>query len=193
VNQVTNLIQWKNLTQEQKDEFDFENYKYGVQAPTNTTFSVPVTHKERPTTITDFGSVYRLVIEDDKWYCTNSNCDPQLGKDINRMGAGTFQYLSPARPDEIPQPEKTLEQKIQDKWPNKEVVILTPENGMLRIVKKIGSFEYDRPHIFAESMKGFYYYVYQRPSDKSFFKHIKPTYPCDDEKTIRPVAVLFER
>ena len=189
MNQVTNLIQWKNHTDEQKADFDFENYKYYWQTSSGVFLSCDKS---------DFSlsaNVYRLVIEDDKWYVMVEYDGMKVYKDMLKGSAirspEKYTNLRPAKPDEIPQPEKTLEQKIQDKWPDKEVVMLTPENGVLRIVKKIGGFEYDRPHIFAQSMKGFHKYVYELLSGKLEL-NTRPIMP-GVLPTLQPVAVLFER
>ena len=188
MNQVTNLIPWKNLTQEQKDDFDFENYRYTVQTPTNTKF-FGFYQKERPTSITDFGSVYRLVIEHDKWYTYSSE---EFSKKYTVKGSEFVNpdgaiSLRPAKPDEIPQQEKTLEQKIQEKWPNKEVDILYPKFGLLCINHN----NQNRTHILAQSMKGFYKYVYEQENG-ILSPSTRTTLPWKN-KTLQPVAVLFER
>lgn len=180
MNQVTNLVQWKNLTQEQKKDFDFEDYKYEYQGEHN--WWLP--HAG----ICKFERIYRLVIEDDKWYTgfINGELVTCLGSCFDGLNP---EILRPAKPDEIPQQEKTLEQKIQEKWYGKEVVMLEPENGMLRIVKTVGACEYDSPHVFAQSMKGFYKYVYDLGGE--LIADRKPTGDAGN-KTIHPVAVLFE-
>ena len=187
MNQLNNLIQWKNLTDEQKADFDFENYRYTIQTPTNTKF-FDFDQKGRPYGITDFGSVYRLVIEDDKWYTYFSEkfSEKYTVKGYEFTNPDGAICLRPAKPDEIPQDERTLERKIEDKWPDKEVVMLGSEDGMLRIV----SFEYDRPHIFAQSMKGFHKYVYELLSGKLEL-NTRPIMP-GVLPTLQPVAVLFE-
>ena len=185
MNQVTNLIQWKNHTDEQKKDFDFENYKYEWQtssgvfiACAKSDFSLSV-------------NVYRLVIDHDKWYTYSIGESSKTIKGSELARPHKAICLRPAKPDEIPQQEKTLEQKIQDKWPDKEVVMLTLEKDMLRIfLRNIGGSEYDRPHIFAQSMKGFYKYVYEQGNDLiSSLKTLKSW----KGKTLQPVAVLFER
>ena len=60
MDQVTNLIQWKNLTDEQKADFDFENYKYEFQNGVHWNYIQTKTPYDH--------CVYRLVVEDDKWY-----------------------------------------------------------------------------------------------------------------------------
>tara|TARA_R100000808_G_C2153015_1_gene162836 strand:- start:3951 stop:4514 length:564 start_codon:yes stop_codon:yes gene_type:complete len=184
MNQVTNLIQHKNLKQEQKDDFDFENYDYVYQGRDDCWYTGEASGEH----------VHRLVIVDDKWY-TRTDDDGQqltaLGEDIDKATIEYALSLRPAKPDEIPQPEKTLEQKIQEKWPDKEVVMLTPENGMLRIVKTVEECEYDSPHVNAQSMKGFHKYVYELLSGKLEL-NTRPIMP-GVLPTLQPVAVLFER
>ncbi|MCP4988594.1 MAG: hypothetical protein GY928_21840 [Colwellia sp.] len=186
MNQVTNLIQWKNLTEDQKAEFDFENYKYEKQVA----YNWEVMPNKFTACMDD--AVYRLVIEDDKWYTYFSEkfSEKYTVKGSEFTNPDGAICLRPAKPDEIPQQEKTLEQKIQEKWPDKEVVMLTPENGVLRIVKKIGGFEYDRPHIFAQSVKGYHKYVYELLSGKLEL-NTRPIMP-GVLPTLQPVAVLFE-
>jgi hypothetical protein len=194
MNQVTNLIQWKNLTQEQKDGHDFENYKYEVQTIQGMSdVFVEANHYDRRNNTRE--KVFRLVIEHDKWY-TYSLRD--ASEDCSKTVKGSeFFYpdkaicLRPAKPDEIPvAKEKTLEQKIKEEWDDKEVVMLEPENGMLRIVKNIGGCEYDSPHVFAQSMKGFHKYVYELLSGKLEL-NTRPIMP-GVLPTLQPVAVLFE-
>ncbi len=190
MNQVTNLIQWKNLTQEQKDDFDFENYRYTVQTPTNTKF-FGFYQKERPTSITDFGSVYRLVIEHDKWYTYFSE---EFSKKYTVKGSEFVNpdgaiSLRPAKPDEIPQQEKTLEQKIKDKWSDKEVVLLKHDAmDVLRMVSNDSSC-FSSSHTICRSIKGFYKYVYDQDGD--LIKSLRSVKSWKG-KTIQPLAVLFE-
>ena len=180
MNQVTNLTQHKNLPQEQKDDFDFKNYDYVHQGRDNFWYTGIATGEH----------VHRLVIVDDKWY-TRTDDDGQqlttLGEDIDKATIEYALSLRPARPDEIPQPEKTLEQKIQEKWPNKEVDILYLKFGLLCINQK----NQDRPHIFAQSMKDFYTYVYDQENG-ILSPSTRTTLPWKN-KTLQPVAVLFER
>ncbi len=195
MNQVTNLIQWKNHTDEQKKDFDFENYRYTVQTPTNTKF-FGFHQKQRPVSITDFGSVYRLVIEDDKWYTYFSEkfSEKYTVKGSEFTNPDRAICLRPAKPDEIPQDERTLERKIEDQWPDKEVVMLTPENGMLLIVKTIEECELDSPHVNAQSIKGYAGYVYDLSvfigGDIVMRNHPSATI---NGSILQPVAVLFER
>lgn len=183
MNQVTNLIQWKNLTQEQKDEFDFD-YEYHYQGERENTVSWWIPHAG----LCKIERVYRLVIEDDKWYWIEDDNGEQacLGEFINQKDITKALILRPARPDEIPQQERTLEQKIQDKWPDKEVELLKwhSKHGSKR--RWVGSFGL---HTKAQSIEGFAGYVYDFDHGLDF-----SAMPCaETDIIIQPVAVLFER
>lgn len=193
MNQVTNLVQWKNLTQEQKDDFDFEDYKYVMQYSHETVWTNPRTPVIEPGK--NPNAVYRLVIEDDKWYTgfINGELVTCLGSCFDGLNP---EILRPARPDEIPvAKEKTLEQKIQEMWPGKEVVMLEPDDfGFLSLLVDCSVLvntlkDVPHAHIYAQSMKGFAGYIYTHDDD--LIKSLKPTknWKC---KTLQPVAVLFE-
>jgi hypothetical protein len=136
--------------------------------------------------------VYRLVIEDDKWYTYSTK--NLIGEIIKTVKGSEFVNpeeaceCRPARPEEIPQPEKTLEQKIQDKWPDKEVVMLAYTGKPQELKFPVGTL--DRYHFAAQSMKGFYKYVYEQDND--LIASLK-TLKSWKWKTIQPEAVLFER
>ena len=196
MNQVTNLIQWKNLTEEQKADFDFENYKYEFQM-----FDwVP----KRGSDIAN-DRVYRLVIEEDKWYfCKGIYKKPIQGKyliceNFKYKKLKVFENLRPAKRHEIPKPkEKTLQERIQEEWLDKEVVMLEmtdPNNSIanhefLSLVDYFYENSIPIAHYHAQSMKGFFRYVYDF-GDDGFFLDREPT-DGDSLKTIHPVAVLFE-
>ncbi len=86
--------------------------------------------------------------------------------------------------------ERTLEQKIKDKWPDKEVVMLKYDNSNVLCMEC--DAECGSDHIVAQSMRGFHTYVYQRPQDDSFFPDTKAVYCWNEFITLQPVAVLFE-
>ena len=188
MNQNTNLIQWKNLTDEQKADFNFEGYKYEFQM-----FDwVP---KQGSNIAND--RVYRLVIEEDKWYfCKGVYKKPILGKYLicenNKYERlKVFENLRPAKLHEIPKPkEKSLQERIQEKWPDKEVVMLFWEEGALRVKRPIERETYNLYHCTAQSMKGFFRYVYEYGDGELYLFHE----PLDvsDDKTIQPVAALFK-
>ena len=75
MNQTTNLVQYKNHTEEQKGDFDFENYKYEYQSLQGLQW-----HSLKGSTA-DTERIYRLVIEEDKWYfCKGIYKKPIQGK-----------------------------------------------------------------------------------------------------------------
>jgi hypothetical protein len=205
VNQAINLIQWKNLTEEQQADFDFENYKYeGQYGGGDTTF------QEMPNNIRPSAQgVYRLNIEPDKWYFIRQgdflrdllNLNKGLcilGKDLlnhKDVLVSDLDEIRPARLDEIPKQE-TLEDRIKAEWPDKEVVMLEPQGfGNLlsvAIPESINNGTY-KPHFYAQSMKGFARYVYQRPDESGFFIRESPVWGWNDNIILQPVAVLFDK
>jgi hypothetical protein len=102
MNQTNNLVQWKNLTEDQKAGFDFEGYKYEEQHYNSNQWMGYVSHHGRDTT-----SVYRLVIEPDKFYYWDDGdgigSGVKKGKDFITFG---YKSLRPAKPEEIPKPKK---------------------------------------------------------------------------------------
>lgn len=180
MNQVTNRVQFIHLTPREKKEFDLNGYTY-QRYDTGS-------HAWENFNSLGFASldVYRLVIEDDKWYyCADEfGSDVRLGKDLPFGGT---ENLRPARPDEIPQQEKTLEQKIQEKWPDKEVVMLAYTGKPQELTFPVGTL--DRYHFAAQSMKGFYRYVYEQDNDLIASLNTLNNW---NVKTLQPVAVLFE-
>ena len=105
MNQATNLVQWKNHTEEQKGDFDFDNYKYECQ---------PVGSKNFIGFLADCSdNVYRLVIEKDKYYYVQcpeiKNGKPYIEKGcellkVSRKLQEACSILRPAKPHEIPKP-----------------------------------------------------------------------------------------
>jgi hypothetical protein len=89
------FTQWKNLTEEQKAEHDFENYSYEFQGYTEW---FPLIKKEPSEDI-----VYRLVIEKDKYYTMDHEdhaCQYVIkGKDIT-SDDNKIISLRPAKPSE---------------------------------------------------------------------------------------------
>jgi hypothetical protein len=183
MNQVRNLIQWKNLTQEQKDDFNFENYEYQFLSEYEWTNSTVIRGESA-----GYDLVYRLVIEDDKYYVYEDGGREEVFKGDEPYLVDT-KLLRPARPDEIPQPEKTLEQKIQEKWPDKEVIMFGWSSANIWGWTTGNKTE----HIKAQSMRGFHTYVYQRPQDDSFFPDTEAIFCWNEFLTLQPVAALFER
>ena len=192
MNQVTNRVPYGLLSQEEKADFNRGEKNKGAYAYYDNSQKTWLA-ADCDSSFLNY-SVYRLVIEDDKWY-TVAAAGIKDGRPFTTLGSqleayNLYRILRPAKPDEIPQDERTLEQRIQNKWFDKKVVMLSSENGMLRIVKTIEECEYDSPHVNAQSMKGFYKYVYEQDND--LIESLK-TLKSWKRITIQPVAVLFER
>jgi len=195
VNQNTNLIQWKNLTEEQKADFDFENYKYVMQYSHETVWTNPRTPVIEPGK--NPNAVYRLVIEDDKWYTCVSEDAVETIKGSEFSNPDKAICLRPARKDEIPKSEKTLQERIQEEWPDKEVVMLEWEyKGRILQINRFNCYHW---HTSAQSMKGFKGYIYDDEEllsisgDDDFLLTINPLEELGDGSApIHPVAVLFE-
>lgn len=104
MNQVTNLIQWKNLTQEQQDEFD-SSYTYEYQKEHSSDWVIALNPD-----FSDFCGelVFRLVIKDDKWYywVWEGESFIKLGSQVVEMHRGGYSTIRPARPNEIPHKEE---------------------------------------------------------------------------------------
>ena len=83
-----------------------------------------------------------------------------------------------------PKPEPTLLERIEAAYEGKEVVMLEWGSDSL----KIGNWG----HYHAQSMKGFYKYVYQETGD--FSARSSPTLSITVKgATVFPIAVLFEK
>ena len=110
MNQTTNLIQWKNLTDEEKAGFYFENYKYefqhGLDWILKTNIDLPINGDSTNQ------CVYRLVIEPDKWYyCDWINVKSEVLKGLDLAAFNTVADIKTVRPataDEIPKPERVF-------------------------------------------------------------------------------------
>jgi len=117
MNQTRNLIQWKNLTNEEAAGFDFENYKYefqhGLDWILKTNIDLPINGDSTNQ------CVYRLVIELDKFYYTDDGIDSpsvDLGSNLIKWdikGSNEFTFkkstvVRPAKPSEIPKPERVF-------------------------------------------------------------------------------------
>lgn len=213
INQVTNLIQFKNLSKEQQASFDFENYEYEGQdsghGSENTKFT-----KILPCGKTKGMAhrVYRLKIEPEKWYFSKYLGNPHiiLGKEVTYQAEEHYMpILRPATPDEQPKP-LSLEDRIKAEFSDKRVVMLEfgrEGNDNIDLLKMMEdqfmypceSGGYHSTHTEAQSMKGFYRYVYicQSEIDDGEIKFYTSREPTEDYdildggKTIHPVATLF--
>jgi len=189
MNQTTNLIQWKNLTDEQKAGFDFEGYDYEMQCDL------------KWFDIRDFEGdevVYRLRIEPDKWYFCEVKTIPnnrtentiKLGEHLTLDFIEACHIVRPATADEIPKPEVlTLEDRVKFEYSGFDVVMLEwIKNNPVDILKI-----YSLGHFAAQSMRGFAGYVYGEDGGfTGFYTSIKPI-DINDNGIVQPIAVLFTR
>ncbi len=104
MNHATNLIQYKNFTDEQKDELDFEGYRYERQGRVTEWYPVI----EAPQC---GDGVLRLVIEDEKFYYVEESdgITTKVLKGSEMSPINTWSVLRPARADELPKVEPTGE------------------------------------------------------------------------------------
>jgi len=189
MNQVTNLTQHKNIVN-QKDWL-FGDYKYESQMGLMWVGCVfETTDKGRDDT------VYRLVIEEDKWYMVvwdGDHDEEELTSGSKLLNENTefYESIRPAKYDEIPTAhvkELTTEEKIQALWPLKTVCMCewSPE--------KIWAFTCEGkqfPHILAQSYKGFCTYVYE-DKDGNWYTNKRPTANVVGSLAVNlPVAALF--
>tara|TARA_R110002020_G_scaffold56890_2_gene156989 strand:+ start:835 stop:1413 length:579 start_codon:yes stop_codon:yes gene_type:complete len=123
MNQVTNLIQFKNLSDEQKAEFDFESYEYEFQ------FFDEQTHWDRLGNVKyeDPVAVYRLVIQPEKWYYVAASgirdSKPFIAIGESLEAYSVYRILRPATAEEIPKPEKTLKERVEEYYAGCEVLM----------------------------------------------------------------------
>lgn len=188
MNQVTNLTQYKNHTDEQKAGFDFENYKYEVQALRDLDWFNA--SKSKGTNEERDQKVYRLKIDPDKWYYMENACGfskDTKGSDLNENTIEFLTILKPATAEEIPKPE-TLEDRVKAEYGEYDVVMLEfPAEYLLYYDEDC---DIHRPHIEAQSMKGFAGYVYLWPSE--FNAHYEPVKYISGNYT-HPIAFLLSR
>jgi hypothetical protein len=188
MNQTTNLIQWKNIPDKQKAEHDFENYAYEYQNEHSTDWQ-----NLRDDDIFQ-DCVYRLVIEPEKWYFLELNRGGNeviIGSNLLKDDySGIHPTVRPCKPDEIPKPEKTLEDRIKDEYSDFDVVMCY-QSGLFWSIELdddlLHSSDRIQPHINAQSMKGFAGYIFDDAD--GFERDERPIGP----DYIHPVAVLFTR
>jgi len=185
MNQKTNLTQWKNLTDDEKAAFDFENYSYEHQLESSTKWI----DSDGPFS----DDVHRLKIEPEKWYYLISSSDggeflqgSELLKDdyIN-----VHPVVRPCQPSEIPKPE-SLEDRVKAEYGGFEVVMLEWDKRELWTMENHGCFDAAYLHTTAQSMKGFAGYIYLWPSE--FYANYEPVKYISGAYT-HPIAVLFEK
>ena len=186
MNFATNLIQWKNFTEKQKEAAIFEGYKWVYQAGSGVWRSVGDLPYNN-------GYVYRLVIEDDKWYYWKDIVDSSgitLGRNIDIESCPIFR---PAKPEEVQkQVPRSLKNRIEKKYSGFAVSMLFWETDIKRgeclqmKVETRHAGESTFTHNEAVSMRGFCYYVYHG-NDKLCIRGT-PIY-----NSLHPVAVLFNK
>ena len=218
INQVTNLIQWKNLTPEQQAEFDFEDYEYEAMAPLSTIWVSALT---QPITPHDH-TIYRLKIQPEKWYyikfdSPNSVDSYTLRGSDDLIKEPFISIIRPATKDEIPNicngdgcekttvkdynycPEcyevlkrpVTLESRIKAEFPDKRVVMTGPVNwhGVDFIGFKRGEKHWST--FEAQGMVNFVGYIYEG-LESGLCQRLSPIIPLNVKGPIlHPVAVLF--
>ena len=96
MNQATNRIPWKNLTGEERADFNFLNYAYNEQTFHSARFNEELFNEKGMVT---GANVYRLKIQEDKYYSADGEIiqGSELNSDLS-----SYNILRPARPDERP-------------------------------------------------------------------------------------------
>ncbi len=191
MNQVTNLIQWVLLTKEQKAQFCSEAKKRGMY---EFYYSVKGEWQEcRGDAFCQhnkYNDVYRLKILPDEWYYQRpleAGSEILQGKFITNNIRNCASTLRPAKPEEIPEPEPTLLERIELRWMDNKVVMLDrkQQDEILGYWPLFGF----TGHTHAQSMKGFYGYIYNHSGLEMFRKPTK----AHQGKTVTPIAVLFNK
>lgn len=204
MNQTTNLVQWKNLSKEEQAEFDFGGYRHKVQGDIKWLLMVNDIPIGR--------NVYRLVIEPDKWYyCEGTTNEPEVLKGIDLAAFNQVEKVPVIRPvieAEVSKPEFTplhLEDKVRAEYPEYDAVMLEwdndifgfpfqwqkviqEDNGYGAQLSEFGSIH--KSHTVAQSMRGFYRYVYLIDGVLETSK--LPIWPSSQVST-HPIGALFAR
>ena len=106
------FTQWKNLTKEQKDEYDFEGYRYNYQAGSGIWQPFIPQFAGKRLVSPEGQYVYRLVIEPDKYYyvsCSAINKGvPFTSEGLSLEHYLIYDILRPARISEIPKPKRSF-------------------------------------------------------------------------------------
>ena len=192
MNQVTNRVPYGLLSEEEQAQLSAEAKNRGMyELYWSGGWSESITDM-------DFviDGVYRLIIKDDEWYYWGIGTGGAIiaGKDIeHQLIINSLDILRLATPAEIQaaQPKvESLEDRVKAEYGDYEVVML--EWSRIN-VWSIQSRQGLVSHAIAQSMKGFYRYVYENPEpDKSLCHLIEPVWLCDYEP-ILPIAVLFTK
>ncbi|MEE9351675.1 MAG: hypothetical protein V3U78_05400 [Thiotrichaceae bacterium] len=104
MNQATNRIIWKLLTEKEKSGFDWSyQYKFFFKKSWNY-YEPSKPHDE---------DIYRLKIEPEKWYYFEGERSGVVtGSDITAQDINMLKNLRPAKPSEIPKQEPTGKQLV---------------------------------------------------------------------------------
>jgi hypothetical protein len=171
------FTQFKNLSKEDQAAHDFRGYKYEKQVAYDwetmpKAFTAPMDDR-----------VYRLVIEPDMYYYIESIQVHfiKLGKDLKTTH--NWLTLRPATEAEMPEPA-TLEDRIKAEYGDYDVVMLDWDVSNCRLIMA-GTYLL---HIEAQSMRGFYKYVYEDGNDGFYIRSTPIGHDSD-----QPFAVLFVR
>jgi hypothetical protein len=187
MNQVTNKIPYGLLSEEERAQVDISTLKKGLYE----WFTGGEWGPAKGFVFSHI-STYRLIIKDDEWYYVESIQGHGLiltGRELEGRITGGYDTLRLATAEEIEATkpkELTLEEKVNAKYPDYEVVMLD-WNSLNRWVMPNGYL-----HIDAQSMKGFYRYVYQDP-DGDWDTSTLTTMMWDNGITLQPIAVLFNK
>lgn len=191
MNQITNKIPFGLLSEEQQAQFSGEAKRRGLYEMWADDWVL-----SKRDSAWSKSSVYRLVIKDDEWYYIKHLAVEVIqGNKINFSKDSSITTLRPATPKEIEAAkpkELTLEEKVKAKYPDYEVVMLKWDEipvGVHRLFLPYKKCFFG--HTEAQSMKGFYKYVYLVDVGLSTFS--RPTMQWAKDETLQPIAVLFER
>lgn len=189
MNQATNLIQWKNLTDKQKAQFDFGRPElYMSQRSCGKVEWRDYKFDQSKEEIEEvyLEHVNRLKILPDEWYWFKWD---SLEKAVqgSYILVGSYhtdqqcKVLRPARPEEIPKPEQTLLERIEAAYPDTRPERLVWEPYLC--------LQGGQQHIEAQSMVNFAGYVYLAHPFT-----VKPMpITTDSNGMVFPVAVLWTK
>ena len=161
MNQNTNKIAFGLLTKEQQGDFSTEMKKHGLYEVYDDVWHLAYEDCKFLNYRT-----YRLKILPDEWYYIETvSLEESLQSAVYKGSVievcANIKTLRPAKPDEIPKTEPkepTLLERIEEKWGDKRVQLLTynDSNGFL----SIEGDEDCEPHVVLQSMRNFCWYVY---------------------------------
>ena len=191
MNQATNKVIFGLLTKEEQSGFCldikarghydfFDGFGWKKAVPSKLSF--------------DESTVYRLKILPDEWYYCELDTDHGIADYVFKGHSlkndfSNYTVLRPITTNEIPKKVKTLEDRIKETYPDKEVVMLTKEQSYWGLWRNPhGPFQ---QHIMAPSLTGFAGYVYERGDNLWMGRN--PIDTNNDLELILPVAVLFDK